>query len=113
MFVDYKPNEYFKAKKNPNYWNQPYPYLDEIEFRPIPDALNRRDALLSGSIDLLHSDNGEVITGFRDNDDYVQEEIDNNAEVGLHAAPRDADPAGRHAVAAARPAGALRARQRL
>ena len=30
-----------KATKNPNYWNQPYPYLDEIEFRPIPDALNR------------------------------------------------------------------------
>ena len=82
VFADYKPNEYFRATKNPNYWNQPYPYLDEIEFRPIPDALNRRDALLSGSIDLLHSDNGEVITGFRDDDDYVQEEIDNNAEVG-------------------------------
>jgi peptide/nickel transport system substrate-binding protein len=82
VFADYKPNEHFKATKNPNYWNQPYPYLDEIEFRPIPDALNRRDALLSGSIDLLHSDNGEVIQGFRDNSDYVQEEIDNNAEVG-------------------------------
>ena len=45
IFEDYKPNEFFKAKKNPNYWNKPYPYLDEIEFRPIPDALNRRDAL--------------------------------------------------------------------
>ena len=42
VFADYKPNEYFKATKNPNYWNQPYPYLDEIEFRPIPGALNRR-----------------------------------------------------------------------
>ncbi len=38
VFVDYKPNEYFQATKNPNYWNQPYPYLDEIEFRPIPDC---------------------------------------------------------------------------
>jgi peptide/nickel transport system substrate-binding protein len=38
--------------------------------------------LLSGAIDLLHTTNGEVITGFRDNDDYVQEEISNNAEVG-------------------------------
>ena len=63
MFADYRPNEYFRATKNASYWNQPYPYLDEIEFRPIPDALNRRDALLSGSIDLLHSTNGEVITG--------------------------------------------------
>jgi peptide/nickel transport system substrate-binding protein len=82
IFEDYKPNEYFKAKKNPNYWNQPYPYLDEIEFRPIPDALNRRDAMLSGSVNMIHTDNGEVIKGFRDNKDYVQEEISNNAEVG-------------------------------
>ena len=43
-------------KKNPNYWNKPFPYLDAIEFRPIPDALNRRDALKSGTIDLLHID---------------------------------------------------------
>ena len=82
MFEDYKPNEFFKAKKNPNYWNKPYPYLDEIEFRPIPDALNRRDALKSGSVDLIHTDNGQVITEFRDNKDFPQEEISNNAEVG-------------------------------
>jgi peptide/nickel transport system substrate-binding protein len=82
VYADYKPNEVFRVTKNPNYWNQPYPYLDEIEFRPIPDSLNRRDALLSGAIDLLHTTNGEVITGFRDSDDYVQEEISNNAEVG-------------------------------
>jgi peptide/nickel transport system substrate-binding protein len=82
VFAEYRPNETFRATKNPNYWNQPYPYLDEIEFRPIPDSLNRRDALLSGGINLLHTTNGEVITGFRDNPDYVQTEIDNNAEVG-------------------------------
>ena len=82
VFEDYKPNEFFKAKKNPNYWNKPYPYLDEIEFRPIPDALNRRDALKSGAVDLIHTDNGQVITEFRDNKDFPQEEISNNAEVG-------------------------------
>ena len=79
---DYKPNEYFKLKKNPSYWNQPYPYLDELEYRPIPDALNRRDALITGAINMLHSDNGEVISGFRDNPDYVQEEITTNTETG-------------------------------
>jgi peptide/nickel transport system substrate-binding protein len=82
VFEDYKPNEFFKAKKNPNYWNKPYPYLDEIEFRPIPDALNRRDALKSGAIDLMHHDNGEVMTDFRNDKSFVQEEIANNAEVG-------------------------------
>ena len=80
IIEDYKPNEYFKAKKNPTYWNQPYPYLDEIEFQPIPDALNRRDALKTGAIDLLHSDNGEVIDGFRNDSSFVQEEIDTNTE---------------------------------
>ncbi len=82
VYEDYKPNEFFKAKKNPSYWNKPYPYLDEIEFRPIPDALNRRDALKSGAVDIIHTDNGQVITEFRDNKDFPQEEISNNAEVG-------------------------------
>ena len=82
IFESYAPNESFKAKRNPSYWNKPYPYLDEIEFRPIPDALNRRDALKSGAVDLIHTDNGQVITEFRDNKDFPQEEISNNAEVG-------------------------------
>ena len=36
IFKDYKPDESFTATKNPNYWNKPYPYLDEVEFRPHP-----------------------------------------------------------------------------
>ena len=83
IFEDYKPNEYFKAKKNPNYWIQPYPYLDEIEFRPIPDALNRRDALKTGAIDIMHTDNGEVDhRASATTTNFVQEEITTNAETG-------------------------------
>jgi peptide/nickel transport system substrate-binding protein len=74
VFESYAPNESFKATRNPNYWNQPYPYLDAVEFRPIPDALNRRDALRSGAIDILHTTNGETISEYRDNDDLVLEE---------------------------------------
>ena len=36
IFESYAPNESFKANRNPDYWNQPYPYLDSVEFRPIP-----------------------------------------------------------------------------
>jgi peptide/nickel transport system substrate-binding protein len=74
VFVDYKPNEFFKAKRNPSYWNQPYPYLDSIELRPIPDALNRRDALRSGAVNLLHTTNGEIISTYREKKDLKLEE---------------------------------------
>ena len=113
VYEDYKPNEFFKAKKNPSYWNKPYPYLDEIEFRPIPDALNRRDALKSGAVDIIHTDNGQTITEFRDNKDFPHGGDQQQRRGRLHAAPRHAGAAGRHELAAHRPAGALRARQRL
>ena len=82
MYEDYKPNEYFKMTKNPNYWNEPYPYLDSVEFRPIPDALSRRDALKSGTVDLMHTTNGETIAEFRDTQEFPMQEITNTAEVG-------------------------------
>ena len=74
VFEDYKPNEYFRAKKNPNYWNKPYPYLDQVEFRPINDALQRRDALLSGAVDVIHTTNGETIAKYTDSKDIRLEE---------------------------------------
>jgi peptide/nickel transport system substrate-binding protein len=80
VYEDYKPNEYFKMTKNADYWNQPFPYLDALEFRPIPDALNRRDALKSGTIDLLHTTNGETIAEFRDTKEFPMQEITNTAE---------------------------------
>src|SRR5690606_11700332 len=39
-------------ERNPNYWDQPKPYLDKIIVRFIPDAVARAAALESGSADL-------------------------------------------------------------
>ncbi len=83
MYDDYRPNELFSMVKNPNYWNAPYPYLDAIEFRPIPDALNRRDALKSGTIDIFHTTNGETIDEMRAGTDYGITEITNNGETSF------------------------------
>jgi len=88
VFVDYKPNEFYKGAKNADYWNQPYPYLDEIEFIPISDSLKRRDALKAGDIDALHTGNGEVITEARNTSDFNSIEITKNGETTytlLHA----------------------------
>lgn len=80
VYDDYKPNEYYKGKKNADYWNAPYPYLDEIEFIPINDGLKRRDALKAGDIDALHINNGEVITEFRDSGEFNTIEVTKNGE---------------------------------
>jgi peptide/nickel transport system substrate-binding protein len=80
VYADYKADESFTMTKNPDYWNAPYPYLDSIEFRVIPDGLNRRDALKSGTVDLIHTTNGETISEFRDGTDFPMVEIENNAE---------------------------------
>ena len=82
VYADYKPNELFRMTKNADYWNAPYPYLDELEFRPIPDGLNRRDALDSGTIDLLHTSNGQKIAEYRETDEVNYTEITNNGETG-------------------------------
>ena len=90
VYEDYKPNEYFKMKKNPNYWNKPFPYLDALEFRPIPDALNRRDALKSGTIDLLHTTNGETIAEFRETGEFPHGRDHEHRRDRVHAAARHA-----------------------
>jgi len=43
-FVEFKPNEYIKVVRNPNYWKRDRPYLDSIEYTVIP---NRSTAILS------------------------------------------------------------------
>ncbi len=80
VYADYKPNEYYRGTKNPEYWNAPYPYLDEIEFIPIVDGLKRRDALKAGDVDVIHTGNGEVITEFRGSSDVSTIEITKNGE---------------------------------
>lgn len=91
-YEDYRPNELFSMTRNENYWNSPYPYLDAIEFRPIPDSLNRRDALKSGTIDILHTTNGGAINEFRSSTDFGLTEITNNGETAytlLHVTQPD------------------------
>src|SRR5436305_167108 len=42
-FVEYKPNEYIKVAKNPDYWKPGRPYLDGIDYIIVP---NRSTAIL-------------------------------------------------------------------
>jgi peptide/nickel transport system substrate-binding protein len=42
-FVEFKPNETIRVRRNPDYWNQDRPYLDGIEWTIVP---NRSTAIL-------------------------------------------------------------------
>ena len=56
QFVEWKPGQYVKLKKNKNYWKKDskgnqLPFVDEIIMRPIIDATVRYTALRTGNVD--------------------------------------------------------------
>lgn len=62
----YAPGDKLVVKKNPDYWvtdenGTQLPYLDEIEFRVIPDSQVRQQALESGDVDLISTSDSLVV----------------------------------------------------
>lgn len=59
------PDKAMTVKKNPNYWREGLPLLDEIEFQPIPDDTTRTSALEANNIDIMQASSGRQIRGFQ------------------------------------------------
>ena len=58
------------VKKNPDYWRKDpdglrYPYLDTIEFRPMPDQASRAAALKAKDIDIVETYSWQQIRDFK------------------------------------------------
>ena len=52
-------------RKNPNYWQQGQPYLDSIEFRPLPDTETRYSTMQNGDVDMIYGGyNNELVRAF-------------------------------------------------
>jgi peptide/nickel transport system substrate-binding protein len=51
-FVEFKPNEYIKVTRNPDYWKKGRPYLDGIEYTIIKNLSTAALALVSGKFDM-------------------------------------------------------------
>src|SRR5260370_5288875 len=51
-FVGFKPNEYIKVTRNPDYWKKGRPYLDGIEYTIIKNLSTAVLALVSGKFDM-------------------------------------------------------------
>jgi peptide/nickel transport system substrate-binding protein len=70
VFKSWQPDKSFDATKYPNYWRKDgdgtqLPYLDEIEFRPIPEGDTRSSALLTGDINMMHTSDPQQVAKFR------------------------------------------------
>jgi peptide/nickel transport system substrate-binding protein len=51
-FVEFKPNEYIKVSKNPDYWKPGLPYLDAIEYTLLRDRSTTILAFVAGKYEL-------------------------------------------------------------
>jgi peptide/nickel transport system substrate-binding protein len=54
-FVSWQRDGAFVVERNPDYWQEGLPYLDQITFRPIPDEETRATSLQSDDIDAAQS----------------------------------------------------------
>src|ERR1700730_3130799 len=51
-FVDFKPNEYIKVARNPDYWKPGRPYLDGVEYTIIPNRSTAILGFIAGKFDM-------------------------------------------------------------
>ncbi|CAM5478687.1 peptide/nickel transport system substrate-binding protein [Aquamicrobium terrae] len=51
-FAEYKPGQYCRLEKNPAYWGEGEPYLDEIVYQVLPDRASAANSLEAGEIQL-------------------------------------------------------------
>ncbi len=71
MLEEWTPDRSLLVVANPDYWQEGYPLLDAIEFRPIPDPTSRTQALRSGDVDLAGQEEISQLDGFRDDGGFV------------------------------------------
>jgi ABC-type transport system substrate-binding protein len=66
-FVEWVPDSRVVLERNPDYWQSGMPYLDRLEFRPLPDTESRYASIQNGDIDLIFAAyNQELVRAFQD-----------------------------------------------
>jgi ABC-type transport system substrate-binding protein len=52
ILESYKPSERFLYRRNPDWYNAPYPLLDAVDYAIIPEYANRKAQFLAGNLDI-------------------------------------------------------------
>ncbi len=63
--VEWTPNVRWVGERFEDYWREGLPYLDGVEFRPLPNPQQRLNALLTGEVNLLHLSTSSVAAEMR------------------------------------------------
>jgi peptide/nickel transport system substrate-binding protein len=95
-FVEFKPNEYIKVTRNPDYWKPGRPYLDGIEYTIMREIAPRNLAFFAGKFDMT-SPYGVTIPTLKDFKEQAPQSICEVTAVNVprtmlinpHAAPFD------------------------
>jgi ABC-type transport system substrate-binding protein len=64
LFANYVPDNRFIVRKNPKYWQQGKPYLNQIEFRILPDFQTKAQTLESGGLQAMMTQRDNDIVKF-------------------------------------------------
>lgn len=66
VFEEWVPDNRFVASKNEDYWQEGKPYVDSVEIRPIIEADQRNDSLVTEGINMLHSSDVSAVEALRE-----------------------------------------------
>jgi peptide/nickel transport system substrate-binding protein len=68
VLKEWIPDSRVVLERNPNYWQgEGKPYLDRLEFRPLPDTETRYASIQNGDVDLIYAAyNQELVRAFAD-----------------------------------------------
>jgi len=104
QFVEWKRDDHLTLKKNPNYWRQGLPHLDEVIYRPITNTDAMLAALRTGDIDVGERIARKDVASIKTDPGLIYRSVPaldyNSIRLNVAAGPF-ADPAKRTAVALA------------
>jgi peptide/nickel transport system substrate-binding protein len=88
QFVKWAKDDYLMVKKFDSYWQngadgKPLPYLDQVIYKPVTDAIVRLTSLKTGTLDMIDSVAPQDAAGLRRQRELVFDEVPGLGYMGL------------------------------
>jgi peptide/nickel transport system substrate-binding protein len=76
IFDQWLEGDFIKLVKNPNYWKKGLPLVDEITYKPIPDAFTKTQALINDELDIIDGVDYKDVESLEANPDITVNRVD-------------------------------------